>query len=147
MGDEYAISFMSPSLQGAEMNYPAIDKHVYIVFNVVKQFRPYILNNRTKVIVPHPIVRTLFMQKSFGERRGNWVTTLQEYDLEFKLATIIKGQVICKLMAVSKNNENKNWENEVELHIIDMCPIFTALESWYIDLIHYLQQGYVGATH
>ena len=61
MGDEYAISFMSTSWQGAEMNYPAIDKHVYAVFKVVKQFRPYILKNRTKVIVPHPIVRTLCM--------------------------------------------------------------------------------------
>ena len=77
MGDEYAISFMSTSLQGAEMNYPAIDKHVYAVFKVVKQFRPYILKNRTKVIVPHPIVTTLFMQKELGETRGNWVTTLQ----------------------------------------------------------------------
>ena len=53
---------------------------------------------------------------------------MQEYDLEFKLATIIKGQAICKLiMAVSKNNEDEDWENEVELHIIDMSPIFTAL--------------------
>ena len=40
MGDEYAISFMSTSWQGVEMNYPAIDKHVYAVFKVVKQFRP-----------------------------------------------------------------------------------------------------------
>ena len=61
--DEYTISFMSTSLQGAELNYPAIDKHVYAVFNVLKQFRPYILKNRTKVIVPHPAVRTLFVQK------------------------------------------------------------------------------------
>ena len=87
------------------------------------------------------------MQKELGERRGNWVKRLQEYDLEFKLATIIKRQGICKLMAVSKNNEDEYWENEVELHINDMCPIFTALEYRYIDLIHYLQQGYVGATH
>ena len=26
--------------------------------------------------------------------------------------------------------------------MIDMCPTFTAPESWYRDLIHYLQQGY-----
>ena len=82
-----------------------------------------------------------------GERRGNWVKTLQEYDLEFKLDTVIKGEGICMLMVVSKNNEDEDWENEAKLHIIDMCPIFTALEYWYIDVIHYLQQGYVGTTH
>ena len=78
-----------------------------------------------------------------GERRENWVTTLQEYDLEFKPATIIKGQGLCKLMAEIQNNEDDDWENETKLHMIDMCPIFTALESWYRDMIHYLQQGYL----
>ena len=46
-------------------------------------------------------------------------------------------------MAESKNNEEKDWENEAKLHMIDMCHIFTAPESWYRDLIHYLQQGYL----
>ena len=39
-GDEYPISFMSTSLQGAELNYPAVDKQAYAFFKVVKQFRP-----------------------------------------------------------------------------------------------------------
>ena len=82
-GDEYPISFMSIGLQGAELNYPAAEKQAYAVFKVVKQFRPYILKNRTKVIVPHLAVRSLFVQKELGERRGNWVIALQEYDLEF----------------------------------------------------------------
>ena len=45
-------------------------------------------------------------------------------------------------MAKSKNGEESDWENEAEVHMIDMCPIFTAPKSWYRDLIHYLQQGY-----
>ena len=125
------------------MNYPAIDKQYYAVFKVVKQFRPYILKNQTKVVVPHPAIQNLYVQKELGERRGNWVTTLHEYDLEFKPTTIIRGQGICKLMAESKNGEESDWENEAEVHMIDMCPIFTAPKSWYRDLIHYLQQGYL----
>ena len=70
-GDEFPISFMSTGLQGAELNYPAIDKQAYTVFKGVKQFRPYILKNRTKV----------------------------------------------------------------------RCPLFTAPESWYRDLVHYMQVG------
>ena len=73
------------------MNYPTMEKQAYVVFKVVKQFRPYILKNRTKVVVPHPIVRSLFVQKELGEQRGNWVTVMQEYDPEFKPAIIIKG--------------------------------------------------------
>ena len=63
----------------------------------------------------------------------------QEYDLEFKLATTIKGKGLCKLMAESQNNKDDDWGNEFALHMIDVCLIFTALESWYIYLIHYLQ--------
>ena len=76
-GDEYPISFMSTGLQGAKLNYLAVNKQAYAVFKAVKQFRPYILKNRTKVIVPHPAVRSLFVQKELGERRGNWVIALQ----------------------------------------------------------------------
>ena len=121
-----SLLFMSTGLQGVELSYPAIDKKAYVVFKTVKKFRPYILKNRTKVVGPHPAVRSLFMQKELGERRGNWFTTLQEYDLEFKLATIIKGRGLCKLMAGSQNGEESDWENEVEVHMIDMCPIFTT---------------------
>ena len=70
-GDEFPISFMSTGLQGDKLNYPAVDKQAYVVFKVVKQFRLYILKNQTKVIVPHPAVRSLFVQKELGERRGN----------------------------------------------------------------------------
>ena len=104
-GDEFPISFMRTGLQGAELNYPAIDKQAYAVFKAVKQFRPYILKNRTKVIVPHPTVRSLFVQKELGERRGNWVTALQKYDLKFKPASIVKGQGLCRLMTEIRNNE------------------------------------------
>ena len=72
------------------------------------------------------------------ERRGNWVTALQEYDLEFKPASIVKGQGLCKLMTESKDNEEQDWENEAELHLMDVCPLFIASDSWYRDLVHYL---------
>ena len=75
-GDGFPISFMSIGLQGAELNYPAVDKQDYAIFKAVKQFRPYLLENRTKVIVPYLAVRSLLTQKELGERRGNWVTTL-----------------------------------------------------------------------
>ena len=120
------------------MNYPAVNKQAYLVFKTVKQFRPYILKNWTKVIVPHQAVRSLFMQKELGEIRGNWIATLQEYDLEFKPASIVKGQGLCKLMSKGKNNEENNWENEVELHMMDVCPLFIAPYSWHRDLVHYL---------
>ena len=59
--DEWPISFMSTGLQGAELNYPEIDKQAYTVYKAVKHFRPYILKNHVTVFVPHPAVRSLFV--------------------------------------------------------------------------------------
>ena len=36
LGYDYPISFMSIGLQGAELNYPAVEKQAYAVFKVVK---------------------------------------------------------------------------------------------------------------
>jgi hypothetical protein len=64
---------MSTNLQGVELNYPSIENIAYVVYKAVKHFRSYILKNHTKVIVPHPTVRSLFTQQDMGERRGNWM--------------------------------------------------------------------------
>ena len=45
-------------------------------------------------------------------------------------------------MVESQNNEDNNWDNEAELLMVDVCPLFTPLESWYRDLVHCLQEGY-----
>ena len=44
-------------------------------------------------------------------------------------------------MTESVNNEEQAWEDEAELHVMDVCPLFIAPESWYRDLVHYLQSG------
>ena len=46
-------------------------------------------------------------------------------------------------MTEGQDNEEKSWDNEDELHMVDVCPLFTAPDSWYRDLVHYLQEGYL----
>jgi hypothetical protein len=143
-GDEYPVTFMSTGLQGVELNYPLVDKQAFVVHKAIKQFRPYILKNHTKVIVPHPEVRSMFVQKELGERRGNWMTTLQEYDLEFKPANIVKGQGLCKLVtqgADIEEQEEDGWQDEPIMYT-QQVPYVPAIEgSCYNDLKYYLQYG------
>jgi hypothetical protein len=80
--NEVPIAFMRSSFKGAEINYPIVDWQAYVVFKAIKNFRSYLLKSRTKVIVPYPAVRNLLVQKELGEKRANWVTSLQEYDLD-----------------------------------------------------------------
>jgi hypothetical protein len=67
-GNEYPIAFMSFGLQGAELDYPEVDKQSYTIFKVVKHFIPYLIKSKTKVIVPYPPVRNLLVQKDMEKR-------------------------------------------------------------------------------
>jgi len=40
----------------------------------------------------------MLVQKDLGEKRKNWMTSLQEYDLEIVLAQIVRGHGLCKLV-------------------------------------------------
>ena len=96
---EFLVSFMSTGLQGAELKYTTIDKQAFVVFKAVNHFRPYLLRSHTKIIVHHTTVRALLIQKEPRDRRGNWLTTLQEYDLEINPTKLVNGQGLCKLAA------------------------------------------------
>ena len=87
------------------------------MFKVVKHFQLYIVRSHTKIIVPHLAVRSLLIQEELGDRRGNWLTCLQEYDLEIKPTKLVKGQGLCKLMAeaLDPQKEEEGWENEADM--------------------------------
>eukprot|EP00253_Pinus_taeda_P015411 PITA_15411 len=108
---EAPIAFFSSNLQGAELNYSDVEKQAYAVFKAIKYFRPFLLKTHTKVIVPFPAVRNILIRKDVGEKRSNWITALQEYDLEIKPTSIVRGQGFCKMLAgASQIPENSSEE-------------------------------------
>ena len=80
--NEIPIAFMSSTFKGAELNYPIVDQQAYAVFKAVKHFRSYLLKYREKIVVPYPVVRNLLVQKEMGEKRENWMTSLQDMILK-----------------------------------------------------------------
>jgi hypothetical protein len=54
-----------------------------------------------------------------GERQGNWMTSLQEYDMEFKPSKIVKYQGLCKLVTQDtgdKDKEEDEWQEEPTIY-------------------------------
>jgi len=136
---EAPISFFSSNFQGAELNYSEVEKQAFAVYKAIKHYRPFLLKAHTKVIVPFSAVRQLLIQRELGEKRANWVTALQEYDLEIKPAKIVRGQGFCRLLAGASNiPESGDTEHMEEINQISI----TNSESQYADLIFYLKNGY-----
>ena len=66
-GEEFPVSFMSTSLQEAELKYRAIDKQAFVVSKVMNSFHSYLLRSQTKIIVPYSMFRALLIQKEPGD--------------------------------------------------------------------------------
>lgn len=132
-------------------HYHTIDKQAYPMYKALKNFRPYLLKNHCIVFIPHLAVRTLLVQQELGEQHANWMTGLQENDLEINPINMIKENGICGLVAkavhaLKSKEELIGWERE-----IGMCEIRKATPTedgivWYIDVPQYLENGTV-PTH
>lgn len=120
LNNEQPISFIIVSLQGPELNYPSMEKQSYVVYKAMKHSRPYPLKNHCIIFVPHPNVRSFLAQQELGERRSNWMTRLQEYDIDVKPVHTIKGHGISKLVekavhAQEEEEELAGWQQEIEM--------------------------------
>ena len=72
-----------------------------------------------------------------GEKRANWVTALQEYDVEIKPASIVRGQGFFKILARAL------LIFEIPSAEIQMYEVsLNDFESLYADIIFYLKNGY-----
>ena len=109
------------------------------MFKSIKNFKPFLLKTHTKIIIPFSAVRQLLIQKEVGEKRANWVTTLQQYDIDIKPANIVRGQGFCILLAGASNiPEHQDQDNTIQVNQISVINS----ESQYVDLIFYLKNGY-----
>jgi hypothetical protein len=51
-----------------------------------------------------------------GERRGNWMAVVQEFDLDIKPAKLVKGQGLCKLAAEAQDQVNEDLDGRMKWH-------------------------------
>jgi hypothetical protein len=96
-------------------------------------FRPYFWNSHIVPYVPFPEVKYILAQKECARTRGLWVSKIQEYDLEVKIAKIVRGRGLAMLMT------EKNLEPEV-INQVNVISDDLQVSDWYRDIIFYLQK-------
>ena len=79
------------------------------------------------------------MQRELGEKRANWVTSLQEYDVEIRPSKIVRGQGFCRmLIGASHISSEEESGNNVKISEVSL----NDAQSQYVDLIFHLKNGY-----
>ena len=120
-----------------------MEKQALALVKAIKDFRVYILYSHIIDYFPNSIVKDILTQDGPNGRRGKWIATILEYDIEIKPTKLIKGQRLAKLMAESKCNAlDINFIAQVDEQEEMATPSISEAFShspWYTDIIFVLQ--------
>ena len=68
--------------------------------------------------MPYQAVKDVLSQADGIGVRWNWISQIQEYDLEIKPIKIVKGQGLAQLLTEKSNSRPINLAREHESHIL-----------------------------
>ena len=90
-GCEKPIAFFCKALRDTPLKYQIMEKQAYALVKPIKDFRVYILYSRIVAYVPNAIFKYILTQEGIEGKRGKWIATILEYDIEIKPTKLIKG--------------------------------------------------------
>eukprot|EP00253_Pinus_taeda_P017602 PITA_17602 len=88
---ERPITFFSRATRDAALKYNIIEKQTLALVKELKDFRVYILHSHILAYVPNATVKDVLVQTDPEGRRGKWIASLLEYDVEIKPTKLVKG--------------------------------------------------------
>ena len=67
-----------------------MEKHALALVKAIKDFRVSILYSHIIAYVPNSVVKNILTQNGPDGKRGEWIATILEYDIEIKPTKLIK---------------------------------------------------------
>ena len=115
-----------------------MEKQALALVKAIKYFRVYILYSHIIAYVPNSVVKEILTQNGPKGKRGKWIATILEYDIEIKPTKLIKGQGLAKLMAESNChaldiNFISALDDQEEMVTPQISEPFTE-SPWYVDI-------------
>ena len=143
-GYEQPIAFFSKSLRDTTLKYNIMEKKVLALVKAIKDFRVYIMYSHIIAYVPNSVVKDILTQNGPGGKRGKWIATILEYDIEIKPTKLIKGQGLAKPMVESNcRTQDINFIGALDDQEEMVTPPINepfAYSPWYSDIIFVLQK-------
>eukprot|EP00253_Pinus_taeda_P021749 PITA_21749 len=143
-GNENPIAFFSRALRDAPLKYQIMEKKAYALVKAIKDFRIYILYSHVITYVPNSVVKDILTQEGLEGKRGKWITSILEYDIEIKPTKLIKGQDVKKF--VVSCHKCQIFEGKRKLLPLPLKPISTEkpFQQWGLNFIGEIHPSSLG---
>nr|GEX34751.1 protein NYNRIN-like [Tanacetum cinerariifolium] len=106
--DQRPIYFVSRVLQGAELNFPMMEKLVLALIHATRHLKRYFQAHHITVLTNKPM-RLLLLKPEKSGRVARWEIELGEHEIEFKLRNAIKAKILVDFL-----DETKEEDEEVD---------------------------------
>jgi len=120
-----------------------MEKQTFSLVKAIKDFKVYILYSHIVAYVLNLVVKDILTQEGLDGKRGKWIATILEYDIEIKATKLIKGQGLAKLMVESNCQAlDINFIAAIDDGEEMATPLISQafIESpWYAEIIYVLQ--------
>ena len=103
------VYYTSRALRGAKERYPPMEKLAFALITVACKLKPYFQAHTIVVLTDKPL-RQAMSNPKVVKRMALWAIELSEFDIQYRLCTAIKGQVVADFIAKFTNVEDQGAE-------------------------------------
>ena len=104
-------------LEAAETNYPVAEKLALAVLTSARELRPYFQSLAIVVMTSQPL-RIILHSPNQSGRHTKWAIEQSEYDIEYKIRTYAKSQVLADfIIEIFANSSEQETEGKWTLKV------------------------------
>ena len=111
------VYYISQAFQGAEAQYPRIEKITFALIVALRKLCPYFQANPIIVMTDQPIKKAMNKPEA-ARRMVQWAIKFSQFDIEYRPRTAIKAQALVDFIAEFTTPEHE--ENQEELWAIQI---------------------------
>ncbi|GJR28679.1 retrovirus-related pol polyprotein from transposon TNT 1-94 [Tanacetum coccineum] len=112
--DQRPIYFGNRVLQGAELNYPIMEKLVLAFIHAARKLKRYFQAHNITVLT-NKAIRLLLLKHEKLKRIARWAIELGEHEIEFKPRNSVKFQIHADFLAETKKEDEETDFQEKQL--------------------------------
>ena len=97
-GSQRPVYFISRAFRGVEERYPRMEKLAFALITAARKLKPYFQAHTIVVLTDQPLKRAMSSPEA-AERMALWAIELSEFDVQYRLRTAVKGQIVADFIA------------------------------------------------
>ncbi|GJV13641.1 reverse transcriptase domain-containing protein [Tanacetum coccineum] len=102
---------VSQTLQGAELEYPELEKLILSLIHTARRLQRYFQAHLIRILTDKPIKHILTRPEKSG-RIAKWAIELGEHKIKFRGRNSVKGHILADFLAETPSAEDKEMEVE-----------------------------------